>query len=263
MQSRLSDVGFTARMRAEETDRRRAKRVIDVRRAIGNDLRSLRLDAGASLRRVAAAAGVSPAHLSAIELGKAEASMAALTAITDVLGADLAIRAYPNTGARLRDRLQAPVVEELLRIAHPRWRRLIEVPVYRPSRGVVDVVLIDPSARLVVADEVESQLHRLEQQVRWAKQKAEALPSADFWRHLEGPHEVSRLLVLRSTRATRELAIRFEETLRAAYPARTREVYEALVGAAAWPGAGILWSEVDARGARILATPPRFVRVGR
>jgi hypothetical protein len=99
--------------------------------------------------------------------------------------------------------------------------------------------------------------------VRWAEQKAESLPSAEFWRYLEGGHTVSRLLVLRSTRATRELAIRFEETLRVAYPARSRDVHEALVGTGSWPGAGILWAEVDGRGARIPDGPPRYVRVGR
>ena len=44
----------------------------------------------------------------------------------------------PGAGA---DHIQARIVEELLRIAHPRWRRFAEVPVYRPARGRIDVVM--------------------------------------------------------------------------------------------------------------------------
>ena len=129
------------------------------------------------------------------------------------LGADLSIRLYPNTGPIVRDHIQARIVEELLRIAHPRWRRMTEVPVYKPARGRIDVVFHDPQPAQVIATEVHSQVRRLEQQLGWARMKAESLPSADFWRFADSP-TVGQLLVIRSTRATRELARRFEATLR-------------------------------------------------
>jgi hypothetical protein len=151
----------------------------------------------------------------------------------------------------------------LLRIAHPRWRRFTEVPVYRPARGRVDAVLHDPVAAVIVATEVHSQVHRLEQQVGWANLKAESIPSADVWRHLDREPAIHQLLVLRSTRATRDVANQFAETLRVTYPALAAAVFEALVGDAPWPSAGLLWANVDAGVVRILDRPPRGVNVGR
>ena len=83
---------------AREDARRRRALAREVRATIGRDLLRLRRDSALSQARVARAARLSPAHLCAIEQGRAEASTDALVAIADVLGADLAVRAYPNTG---------------------------------------------------------------------------------------------------------------------------------------------------------------------
>ena len=251
-------------MPSDETERRRRLRVAQVRKAIGADLRRHRLDAGLPLRRVAAAAGISAGHLCDIENGKAEGSVPALVGICDALGADVALRAYPTSGPRLRDWIQALIGETLLREIHPRWRRLVEVGVHRPARGVIDLVLHDVESLVLIATEIHSQIHRLEQMLRWAQLKAESLPSADFWRFAEPVPTVSRLLVLRSTRATREIAVRFEQTLRAAYPASSHATHDALMSATApWPGPGILWADVEGDRVRILDRPPRNVALGR
>ena len=178
------------------------------------------------------------------------------------LGADLSVRLYPNTGPIVRDHIQARMVEELLRIAHPRWRRMTEVPVYKPARGRIDVVLHDPQPAEVVATEVHSQMRRLEQQLGWARMKAESLPSADFWRFVDSP-TIGQLLVIRSTRATRELARRFEATLRAAYPAPVADAIAALVGTGPWPGNALLWADVTGDAVRVLDRPPRGITLGR
>ena len=92
--------------------------------------------------------------------------------------------------------------EALIDILHPRWSPHPEVPVYRPVRGVIDLVLADPAARQVVASELQSQLRRIEQQIRWSVQKADALAAlAEF----EGAR-VSRLLVVRNTAASERRA---------------------------------------------------------
>jgi transcriptional regulator with XRE-family HTH domain len=152
----------------------------ELRRALGAELRRTRLDAGLSLRALARAAEITPSHLSEIERGIAEPSLAVLASLARVLGADVSIRLFPGTGPRIRDRLQAPMVEALLREAHPSWKRLVEVPVWRPVRGVIDAV-VSRSGDAVVAIEVHSELRRLEQQIRWAGEKADALPSAEAW----------------------------------------------------------------------------------
>ena len=246
-----------------EGDRRRRKALERIRSTIGTDARRLRLDAGLPLARLAEASGVSRSHLNELELGTADPSLPTLVAIADALGADLSIRLYPNTGSPVRDHIQARIVEELFRIAHPRWRRSTEVPVYRPARGRIDAVLHDPVAAIAVATEVHSQVRRLEQQLGWARLKAESLPSAEFWRFLEAEPTVGQVLVLRSTRATRELARQFESTLRAAYPARSADVFSAVAGEDAWPGNGLLWADVTGGGVRVLDRPPRGVMLGR
>jgi transcriptional regulator with XRE-family HTH domain len=246
---------------AIEAERRQRTRTEEVRRTLGTDLRRLRTDAGLPLAIVAEAAGVSRSHLNEIELGRADPSLPTLVRVTDVLGADLSVRAYPTTGPRIRDHLQAGIGEELVRIVHSQWRRLTEVPVYRPARGRIDVVLHRPL--LAIATEIHSQVRRMEQQLGWATLKAESLPSADFWRFVDPEPEISRLLVLRSTHATRELAIRYEHTLRAAYPAAAGAAHAALVDAVPWPGPALLSAEVDGDHVRILDRPPRNVRLGR
>lgn len=224
------------------------------------------MDAGLSIREVAAAAGIDPSHLSLIERGRREASLGTLAAVSHVLGLDLSIRLFPGTGPRIRDRLQAPMVEALLRATHPSWKRMVEVAVRRPVRGVIDVVLARPGT-VVAAVEVHSAIHRFEQQVRWAREKAEALPSADSWSLLAGGAatvRVERLLVLRNTRVNRGLATAFAATFRAAYPGSTRDALAALAdGVATLANSAVIWCDVDGNGARLLPGPPRGIELGR
>jgi transcriptional regulator with XRE-family HTH domain len=240
---------------------------MELRRGIGQAIRQLREDAGLTLTHVALAAGVDRRYLARVESGDRGASVETLAVVLAVLGADLSLKAYPTTGPTIRDRHQAPMVEALLRALHPRWRASPEVPVYRPARGVIDVVLDDTVSPLAVASEHHSELRRLEQQVRWHREKELSLPSAELWRFLqrgEVPPPTSRLLVLRSTRATRALANAHEQTLEAAYPARTRAILAALTTAdAPWPGSGIMWMNVEGGRAELLDGPPRGVQLGR
>lgn len=234
-----------------------------IKESIGQEFRRLREDAALTQAAVARAVGISPSHLSGIEQGSSEASTAVLVGIADVLGADLSVKAYPNTGPRIRDRLQSQIVEHLLRVVRPRWRTFVEVPVTRPARGYIDVVLADQPDPLFVATEVSSELRRLEQHLRWAQDKASSLPSAALWSSAPSGAEVSRLLVLRSTRNTRDLAQRFPQTFEALYPARTRDVFAAVCGDDSWPGAGVLWARVEGDVVTLLDRPPRGVSLGR
>jgi transcriptional regulator with XRE-family HTH domain len=237
-----------------------------MRRAIGQQIAQLRMDSGISQRTLATASGVPQSHLSRIERGLAEPSVAALLAVADALGAKLSVRLFPGTGPRIRDRIQAPIVEALLAQTHPIWKRAVEVPVWRPVRGVIDAVLARPGV-VVVAGEIQSELRRLEQQIRWAREKSEALPSAESWPILSGGDAavpMSRLLVLRSTAANHELARNFEATLAAAYPASASQAVQSLRDPTVrWPGPALIWARVAGGAATILDAPPRGVRVGR
>lgn len=229
-------------------------------RSIGDEIRQARLDAGRSQRAVARAAGVSQGYLSKIESGLAEPSLIVLRFLSAALGADLAVRTYPNTGPRIRDRFQLLMEEAVLELVHGRWRPDLEVRVYRPVRGVIDLVLHDRAGPDTVASEVHSLLRRVEQQVRWANQKADAVAALPGFE----ARRIGRLLLVRNSSANRALVRTAPEVFRAAYPAKAADAFDALAGPTTpFPGAALLWVDINPGRTRVLPTPPRGVVVGR
>lgn len=212
---------------------------------------------------LARAASIHPSHLTRIEAGSVSASVPVLTAIGVALGCDLSLRFFEGAGPRLHDRYQAPMTEAFLRRIHSgRWAAELEVPITEPARGVIDLVIDERRAPLAIATEMQSRIERLEQQLRWMAEKADGLAARR--RAMGEQRMVSRLLVLRSTTDTRELARRFERTLATSYPARASEVVDALITHdAPWPGAGLVWMRVEGGVAHLLEGPPRGVALGR
>lgn len=253
--------------------RSRSRVVIEARRradtqirAFGNSIRRQRLDAGISQARLAAEAGISAAYLCALEAGGARPSLEVCARFAAALGGEVSLGFYAGAGPQLRDHLQVAMLETLLRSAHGRWERRLEVAVRRPVRGFIDLVLVDRSASMAVAVEVHSQLRRFEQQLRWAQAKAEALvtPDAAEGSPLPSGTAVERLLVLRSTEATRRIVGTHRELFAAAYPGPAGDAFAALTTPdAPWPGPALLWARVEHGVATLLDRPPRGIRVGR
>jgi len=240
------------------------QRLEEIVRTAAIDLRRLREDIGLTQRAVARAAAVDQSLVSKIERGHVRPTVETYVRLATVLGADASLRFYPNAGPAIRDRHQAPIVECLIGALDLRWRPWPEVGVRQPVRGWIDVVLADSRSGTLVAVEVQSGLHRLEQLVRWSQAKAEALPSASGWPFGIGEiaPTIGRLLVVRDTAATRTLATTFESTIRAAYPGDPSQALASLTGSAAWPGAALLWAS-DGRNRSVAlraATPHRIVR---
>lgn len=231
-------------------------------RTIGNDLLRIRTDLAATQAQVAREAGIDRSHLTRIEAATTNASVETLISVATALGADVSVRIYPGSGPRLTDRHQARMLEMLLRRLAPVWRAHLEVPVFRPARGFVDAVFERIDHPLLIVSEAQSTLPRLEQQIRWAAEKAASMGSSD----LVGPGRIpaiSKLLILRSTASTRELARTFQATLRAAYPARSSDAVASLVEGAHWPGDAIIWIRIDGDVVQLLDGPPRGVALGR
>jgi hypothetical protein len=149
---------------------------------------------------------------------------------------------YPTTGPTIRDRHQSRIAEALLLVRHPRWKAFAEIAVRSPSRGWIDLGLFDAHASQFVASEIQSELRRLEQIIRWSAEKAASLPSWEGWPHLGVQPDVSSLLMVRDTRANREVAHEFRRLLAAAYPADPEDALAALSGVTAWPGSAVLWA---------------------
>jgi transcriptional regulator with XRE-family HTH domain len=236
-----------------EADRRGTESV----RRLGAEIQRLREDSGLSKAIVARIAGIDATHLGYIEEGRREASAQVLARIAAALGAEASTRLFPSTGPPIRDRFQARMIEAFLDQLDPRWHRALEVAVQRPVRGVIDAVLSDVLTARTVALEAQSEIRRVEQQLRWSLAKAEALPSSAIWPMLvdamSTPPMISSILLLRSTTTTRELARTFRSTFATAYPADPADLQRALRDpTAAWPGSGIVWVRLDGVEATIL-----------
>jgi transcriptional regulator with XRE-family HTH domain len=216
------------------------------------DLDRASRDAGITGRELARASGVDPGYVARILQGTERPTIDTYARLAEPLGLDLAARLYPNTGPLIRDRHQGRMLELLLDGLSARWTAYAEVAVRRPGRGWIDFVLHEPNDRLLVAGELESELRRLEQQIRWQAAKADSLPSWEGYHRLGDEPAISRLLVVRRTRATRMVAAEFARQLRLAYPAHPDDALAALQGTAPWPGAALVWVALD-RGR------PRFV----
>jgi transcriptional regulator with XRE-family HTH domain len=228
-----------------------------LRRAIGDEIRRVRLEAGLSIRELGAAIDIDPGHLSRAEAGTRDISVHALVSIAAACGADASVRCFPSAGPRVRDRHQVRMIEAILREAHPTWESRLEVPVYRPVRGVIDLVLRDRGRGDLVAGEGQSTLSTVDAQIRWARQKADALPSATGWPWGARPQpNVPRLLVLRDSAAMRELVRTVPETFASAFPARYDDVLSALLDGNAWPGDALLWVRIDGTRTRLLHASP-------
>lgn len=228
----------------------------------GETLLRLRTVAGVSLQDLSQVTGIHKSHIARIEAGLANPSLPVLTALGVALGADLSVRYFAGVGPRLHDRFQAPMVEALLRSLDTRWRVELEVPITRPVRGVIDVVITDRRSGIVIACEVQSELRRLEEQIRWSHEKADGLALRTGGSEAIVP--VSRLLVLRSTRATREIARAFRATLATEYPAAAHDAILAMTTpSVAWPGPALVWMRQDGRATSLMAHPPPTISVGR
>jgi transcriptional regulator with XRE-family HTH domain len=227
------------------------RRAASLRGELAQQLQQLMSDAGVSQRALAQASAVSRAYIERILAGEATPSPATYAKLGAVLGADFSMKFFPNTGATIHDRHQAPMLEALLAARHPRWSAFTEVAVRRPSKGWIDLVLHEPRERRLLAGELQSELRRLEQLIRWHEAKAAALPSWDDFAQLGEEPQIGRLLVVRRTRATRRIAAEFARQLRTSYPAHPDDAIAALTGRAPWPGDALVWMVLEHRAARL------------
>ena len=235
-------------------------RARDLRRDTGEHLCAAREARHLSLRAVAGAASVDRSVLAKAEAGDATLTTDAIAAVAAVLGMETSIQLYQTVGPRLRDHVQARMVDALLARLASRWQPRIEVPVWQPVRGVIDLVLVDRDGPTVVACESHGELRRVEEQVRWVNEKADALAElAEF----QG-RRVCRLLLLRDCAAMRALVRSVPNVFAAAYPGAAREAVEALSHErGVLPEATLLWVDVRGASSRLLAGPPRGMALGR
>ncbi len=228
-----------------------------LRRDIITSLQEAADDAGISRRALCRAAGIGPNTFVALERGDRQPTLEVLARLAAALGGELSLRFHPGAGPLVRDHLQAAMIEALIRALGRGWTTRLEVPVRTPSRGWIDAVLRHADST-VVASEAQSELRRLEQQIRWAGLKAEALAS-ELSTGGESGVTVSTLLLLRASATNVAIVGRYTDLLRTAYPAAHAAAIAALRDEASWPGSAIVWMDVRGGVAQLRERPPRGV----
>lgn len=211
------------------------------------ELRALRIRSGLSQAAVAREVGIARSVVSRLEAGDPGITLRTRFRVASVLGADLRLTAFVNSGSLIRDAVQAAIVEWILASAGRHWGPRVEAAVPGPGRRSVDLLLELVSD--IVLLEVESRLTSLEEIVRELHSKRQAF--ADTGRS-EGEARAARtihvVLVLPRTRHHRSIVEAHPRTVRAAFPTPSSELARALAGEAGrCPGDGILWVPAAAR----------------
>jgi transcriptional regulator with XRE-family HTH domain len=174
-----------------------------IRRLVGDEIRSPRIEAGLSQDHVARAAGVSKAEVSRVERAIAPwLTIDELCRLAAPLGLDVSIRLFPG-GPRIRDRAQVPLLERLHRELSRELKWMVETITGEGWR---------------VAVEAESRLHDLQ-----AVERRIALKRRD-----DGGVVV--LLLVNDTRINRQALAVGATSLRALLPLDARAMLSALRG---------------------------------
>jgi hypothetical protein len=158
--------------------------------------------------------------------------------VAALLGAELRVSAYAQSGPMIRDRAQAAIGETILAMTDRRWGRSVEAHVPGNAWMSVDLRLDRPGVTVLI--EIESRLGSLEEIIRELHMKRAAFASS-------GPPDRSShvVLALPVTRHHRAIVAAHPETVRAAFPAASASIDAALRDSdLAWLGDGILWMPV-------------------
>jgi transcriptional regulator with XRE-family HTH domain len=216
----------------------------------GEEMREIRLRAGATQAAVARAIGVSRSVICRLEQGDPDVSARIRSRAASVLGAEFRIAIYPAGGPLIHDAAHARIVETVLRRCDPSWRRTLESPVPGPGRRSTDIRL--DRGDEVVLMEVETHVRALEAIIREGAEKRAAvagaavdgmaIDGAAVAGRMTSPRRIHVVLVLSSSRHHRSLVNAHPGIVAAAFPAAAADLARALESRnLAWPGDGILW----------------------
>ena len=202
---------------------------------MAEEIRALRIRAGLSQAAVAREVGVSRSAISKLELGYPGIALRLRFRVATVLGGDLRLSVFAESGPHIRDSVQAKIVEGLLARADPAWRPTVEATVPGVGRRSVDLRLDGPAD--IVLIEVETHIGSLEEIIRELHSKRDAVDQA------ESPRKrIHVVLVLPTSRHHRSIVQAHPKTINAAFPISSIRLARALADpSAGWPGDGILW----------------------
>ena len=216
---------------------------------LGRGIRALRRRRGWRQDDLAAAAGVSRAQVSRVELGDGAAiTIGVIEHIVAAAGGslDVLLRWQGEGLDRLVDAAHARLVEQLvawLRAAG--WEVAVEVSFSRyGERGSIDVLAWHPPRRALAVFEVKSVTPDMQAMLVGLDRKGRLAPAIARERGWD-PVAAARILVLGDTSTNRDRLARHASTIDAALPARTREVRRWLADPGGPGIAGVLFLRDD------------------
>ena len=185
-------------------------------------------------RQLADAVGVSRAHISAIESGRANPPLDLVSRIAEVLGVRLELVARPPVivgGGVQRDLLHARCsgyVDRRPRAAGMATRREVEITHAR-SHGWIDLLAFDPRTRTLLIIEVKTRLDDLgeiERQLGWYERTATVTAIALGWK----PRIVQTWLLMLATEDVDASIQMNRDVLARAFPLRAPSMLAVVAG---------------------------------
>lgn len=199
---------------------------------IGREARTARLSTGWTQATVARRAAVSQATVSRLEAGSTRLTIRVASAVLTALGLKFSPSVYPGDGVTLRDSGQLDQAEQIRSIAHREWRISFEEPIGDGSRRAADILMQNGVGAVHI--ELEGNLVDVQAQLRSGQLKRDALQQR-FGR------PVVFVLALRDTERNRAAVASHLGVLRAALPAGSREITDALRTCRLPQHDGLLW----------------------
>lgn len=204
---------------------------------IGAEIRLARSVVGLSTQQAAERAGVSWSTFLRIEIGDPNAELGTLSAVSEAVGLDLVLRAYPGRPPSLRDTGQLTLAEGLCARVHPSLQPTIELAIGQHGEAI-DTVFFGPLE--IIATEIERLIVDFQDQFRRADRKREALAA-------QHSRPVSLVLAVEDTRRNRAAVEPHLNFIRRLLPAGSREILGALRAGKPLGRDGLVWLRRPAR----------------
>jgi transcriptional regulator with XRE-family HTH domain len=186
---------------------------------------------GMTLQQVADRAGVSWSTAARAQAGDSTLGLGTLCAVTEAVGLDLVLSAYPGSQHSLRDLGQLILVEQVMAEAHASWQPSVELAVGDHGRAI-DLVLFGASE--ILACEIERAAIDFQAQFRRADLKRRELAESHR-------RPIRLVMVIEDKRRNRAGLEAHSDVVHARLPAGPREVLRSLRSGRALGRDGLLW----------------------
>lgn len=166
-----------------------------------------------------------------MERGSPAASLTTLCTVTDAIGLDLVVHAYPGRGTSLRDRGQLTIAQYLAESAHPAWTMSLEVTAGDHGQAIDQVFW---GSHEILAVEIIRHLGDYQGQYRSVSLKRDWLAS-------QHGRPVRLVLAIEDLRLNRAAIAPHLGVVRSVLPAGSHQVTQALRTGRPLGSDGLMW----------------------